>query len=65
MQKNISIRSSYDSFRDLRESNGYYIDKTEMIEEYLVRSFDKAVLFTRPRRFGKTLSMTMLRYFPD
>ena len=36
-----------------------------MIEEYLVRRFDKAVLFTRPRRFGKTLTMTMLRDFLD
>ena len=59
------IRSSYDSFRDLRESNSYYIDKTAMLEEYLVRRFDKAVLFARPRRFGKTLTMTMFRDFLD
>ena len=61
----INIRISYDSFRELRESRAYYADKTEMIEEYLVRRFDKAVLFTRPRRFGKTLTMTMLRDFLD
>ena len=53
----INIRSSYDGFRDLRENNGYYIDKSEMIEEYLVRRFEKAVMFTRPRRFGKTLAI--------
>lgn len=61
----INIRSSYDSFRELREDNAYYVDKTEMIEEYLVRRFDKAVMFTRPRRFGKTLTMTMFRDFLD
>ena len=61
----INIRASYDSFRELRESHAYYIDKTEMIEEYLVRRFDKAVMFARPRRFGKTLTMTMLKDFLD
>lgn len=61
----MNIRSSYDTFRDLRENQGYYIDKTEVIEEYLVRRFDKAVLFARPRRFGKTLTMTMFRDFLD
>ena len=61
----INIRSSYDSFWDLRENNAYYIDKTEMLEEFLVRRFDKAVMFTRPRRFGKTLTMTMFRDFLD
>lgn len=61
----VNIRSSYDSFRALRENNSYYIDKTEMLEEFLVRRFDKAVMFTRPRRFGKTLTMTMFRDFLD
>ncbi|MBR2765681.1 MAG: AAA family ATPase, partial [Blautia sp.] len=61
----VNIRSSYDSFRDLRENGAYYIDKTAMLEEYLVRRFDKAVLFARPRRFGKTLTMTMFRDFLD
>lgn len=61
----MNIRASYDSFRDLRENNAYYIDKTEIIKEYLVDRFDKAVLFARPRRFGKTLTMTMFRDFLD
>ncbi len=61
----VNIRASYDSFRDLRENNSYYIDKTEIIEEYLIDKFDKAVLFARPRRFGKTLTMTMFRDFLD
>ncbi|WP_044974247.1 AAA family ATPase [Ruminococcus sp. HUN007] len=49
----LNIRASYDSFRELRENNSYYIDKTELIEEFLIDKFDKAVLFARPRRFGK------------
>ena len=61
----MNIRASYDSFRDLRENHAYYIDKTEIIEEYLISRFDKAVLFARPRRFGKTLTMTMFRDFLD
>ena len=61
----VNIRASYDSFRSLRENGAYYVDKSEIIEEYLIRRFDKAVLFARPRRFGKTLTMTMLRDFLD
>ncbi|MBR6925273.1 MAG: AAA family ATPase, partial [Oscillospiraceae bacterium] len=61
----LNIRASYDSFRELRENNAYYIDKTDLIEEFLIDKFDKAVLFARPRRFGKTLTMTMLRDFLD
>ena len=61
----INIRASYDSFRDLRENDAYYIDKTAMIDEFLDKKFDKTVLFARPRRFGKTLTMTMFRDFLD
>ena len=61
----LNIRASYNSFRDLRENNSYYIDKTGLIGEYLNDKFEKAVLFARPRRFGKTLTMTMIRDFLD
>ncbi len=61
----INVRSSYDSFRELRENNAYFVDKTEILSEYLVEKFEKAVLFARPRRFGKTLTMTMFRDFLD
>ncbi|MDO5133889.1 MAG: AAA family ATPase, partial [Eubacteriales bacterium] len=61
----LTIRASYDSFRELRENHAYYVDKTEMLEEYLVRKPDRAVLFARPRRFGKTMTMTMFRDFLD
>ena len=53
-----------DNFRDLRSGNNYYVDKTLMIKEFL--DYDNvASLITRPRRFGKTLNMTMLREFFD
>ncbi|CAL7880563.1 AAA-ATPase-like domain-containing protein [Fusobacterium necrophorum subsp. funduliforme] len=51
-------------FREILESNYYYIDKTQWIEE-LFQDGAKVKLFTRPRRFGKTLNMSMLRYFFD
>ena len=61
----IRIVTSYDSFRELRESGCYYVDKTGMLGEFLVDRFEKCVLFARPRRFGKTLTVTMLRDFLD
>ena len=50
-------------FRELREDKRYYIDKTAFIEELLSENPAKVSLFTRPRRFGKTLMMTMLQDF--
>ena len=61
----LSIGESYDSFRKLRENGSYYIDKTFMLKEYLADRFKSSVLFARPRRFGKTLTMTMFRDFLD
>ena len=61
----IRIGESYDSFRKLRESHFYYVDKTLLLQEFLVEHFQPAVLFARPRRFGKTLTMTMIRDFLD
>ena len=65
MHRGNIIQTSNDTFRGLREENSYYVDKTEMIYEYLNKKFEKAVLFARPRRFGKTLTMTMFRDFLD
>ena len=62
---NIHIGESYDSFRKLRESGSYYIDKTVVLKDYLTDHFKASVLFARPRRFGKTLTMTMFRDFLD
>lgn len=53
-----------ENFREIRQNGGYYIDKTEMIETLLADSF-KVQLVTRPRRFGKTLTMSMLEDFFD
>ena len=53
-----------DDFREIREGGYYYIDKTLMIRDFLSYR-DKVSLITRPRRFGKTLNMTMLRDFLD
>ena len=53
-----------DDFRDIRENHIYYVDKTLMIKDF-IEYRDKVALITRPRRFGKTLSMTMLREFFD
>ena len=61
----MNIRVSYDDFRELRVNNAYYVDKSSILEEYLDRRFDKVILFARPRRFGKTLTMTMIRDFLD
>ena len=51
-----------DDFKKIRENNYYYIDKTLFIKEILDKS-SEVKLFTRPRRFGKTLALSMLRYF--
>ena len=53
-----------DDFKKIRENNYYYIDKTNFIEE-IGKNVGKTLLFTRPRRFGKTLNMSMLKYFFD
>ena len=58
MKKTISI--GIQGFSDLRERNCYFVDKTHFIKEWW-ESQDMVTLITRPRRFGKTLNMSMLR----
>lgn len=53
-----------DDFRKLREKGFYYVDKTLMIKDFIEMQ-DEVALIARPRRFGKTLCMTMLREFFD
>ena len=53
-----------DNFKEIRTGGFYYIDKTLMISDFLQLK-NKVTLITRPRRFGKTLNMTMLREFFD
>ena len=50
-------------FEELRESGNYYVDKTELIYELVNDTDNKVTLFTRPRRFGKTLMMSMMENF--
>ena len=51
-----------ENFEDIVKSGYYYVDKTMFIKEILDLK-GKVNLFTRPRRFGKTLNLSMLRYF--
>jgi len=49
-------------FREIRKQNAYYIDKTDFIKN-IINDSSKILLFPRPRRFGKTLNLSTLRYF--
>ena len=62
MANTLKLPIGIDDFRKLRESDFYYVDKTRLIEQLLYR-WSEVTLFTRPRRFGKTLNMSMLRSF--
>lgn len=63
MKKPVSVGSEF--FDELRRNNSYYVDKTELIYELVEKTDNKVTLFTRPRRFGKTLTMTMFDSFFD
>ena len=54
------ISTGIENFKELLDNNYYYVDKTMLIEDVLR---DKVIFYTRPRRFGKTLNMSMLYYF--
>ena len=54
-----------DIFEEFIRDGGYYVDKTELIYELMANSRNKVTLFTRPRRFGKTLIMSMMESFFD
>ena len=58
------IPTGIKSFRKLREENYYFVDKTLMIKDFLERG-SEVTLVTRPRRFGKTINMSMLSEFFD
>ena len=60
MKKKLPI--GIEDFREIREEGFYYVDKTGLITE-LLQNWGKVNLFTRPRRFGKSLNMSMLKYF--
>lgn len=56
------LPTGIDSFYKIRSESYYYIDKTALIEQ-VIESGTEVILFTRPRRFGKSLNMSMLQYF--
>ena len=62
MVSTLKLPVGIDSFEKIRRNNFYYIDKTKLIEQ-LVETGGEVTLFTRPRRFGKTLNMSMLKAF--
>ena len=62
MVSTLKLPVGIDSFEKIRRNKFYYIDKTKLIEQ-LVETGGEVTLFTRPRRFGKTLNMSMLKSF--
>ena len=62
MKSVVKLPIGIENFEKLRTENFYYVDKTELISE-LLHNWGEVNLFTRPRRFGKSLNMSMLKYF--
>ena len=62
MANSLKLPVGIENFEEIRKFGFYYMDKTKLIEQ-LVETGGKVTLFTRPRRFGKTLNMSMLRAF--
>ena len=62
MAVSLKLPVGIEDFQEIRRLGFYYVDKTKLIEQ-LLESWGKVNLFTRPRRFGKTLNMSMLRCF--
>ena len=62
--KNLNIPVGVSDFTEIRK-NGYYIDKSGLIKDILKTASTKVTLITRPRRFGKTLAMSMLDSYFD
>ena len=60
--KNLKLPVGIEDFKEIRTAGFYYADKTGLIHD-LLNNWGKVNLFTRPRRFGKTLNMSMLKYF--
>ena len=62
MANTLNLPVGIENFKEIRQLGFYYIDKTRLIE-LLLQGWGKVTLFTRPRRFGKTLNMSMLKSF--
>ena len=62
MQELKKLPVGFENFQEIRKLDFYYVDKTKFVEQ-LLENWSKVNLFTRPRRFGKTLNMSMLKSF--
>ena len=62
MASTLKLPVGIENFEEIRKLGFYYIDKTRLIEKFL-QSWGEVIIFTRPRRFGKTLNMSMLKSF--
>ena len=62
MANTLKLPVGIENFEEIRKLGFYYIDKTRLIEQ-LLQGWGKVTLFTRPRRLGKTLNMSMLKSF--
>ena len=62
MTNQLRLPVGIEDFKEIREKGYYYVDKTALIEQVLEEG-SKVTLFTRPRRFGKSLNMSMLQRF--
>lgn len=62
MEKQLKLPIGIEDFTDIRKLGFYYVDKTGLIKE-LLENWGRVNLFTRPRRFGKTLNMSMMKSF--
>ena len=62
MDRKIKLPIGIENFKEIRTEGFYYVDKTGLIRE-LLHNWGKVNLFTRPRRFGKSLNMSMLKHF--
>lgn len=65
MNNQLNIPVGISDFKKIRENDYYYIDKSGLIKELLKRESAEVTLITRPRRFGKTMGMSMLAHFFD
>ena len=63
--KKLNIPVGISDFAKIRDRNYYYVDKTNLIAELLEEETAEVTLITRPRRFGKTMAMSMLSHFFD
>ena len=61
----IKLAVGDESFDEIRKTGLYYVDKTELLYDLAGQTINKVTLFTRPRRFGKTLNMSMMESFFD